>query len=77
MSEHYETDESVSQAKLLDAKTTIKTIGCSLLKFPVKFGVEESIVNAPLVSLSSTCRLKTQTTQKVTSDLNSFITVVM
>jgi hypothetical protein len=41
MSEHYETDESVSQAKLLDAKTTIKTIGCSLLKFPVKFGVEE------------------------------------
>jgi hypothetical protein len=33
----------------------------------IKFGVEESIVNAPLVSL----QIKTQTTQKVRLDLNS------
>jgi hypothetical protein len=37
----------------------------------------QSIVNAPLVKLSSTCRLKTQTTQKVRLDLNSFIRVVI
>jgi hypothetical protein len=39
------------------------------IKIPFKVSVEESIVNAPLVSLSSTCRLKTQTTQKVRLDL--------
>jgi hypothetical protein len=43
-----------------------------LLKFPVKVGVEESIVNAPLVSLSSA-----QTTETVRLDLNSFISGVI
>jgi hypothetical protein len=37
------------------------------IKFVLKVGVEELIVNAPLVSLQS----KTQTTQKVRLDLNS------
>jgi hypothetical protein len=37
--------------------------GC-FLKFAIEVGVEESIVNEPLV-------LKTQTTQKVRLDLNS------
>jgi hypothetical protein len=41
-------------------------IGCTF-KFPVKVGVEESIVNAPLVSL----QIKNTTTQKVRLDLNS------
>jgi hypothetical protein len=42
-----------------------KSIGCSF-KFILKVGVEESIVNAPLVS-----QQKTQTTEKLRLDLNS------
>jgi hypothetical protein len=42
------------------------SIGCSF-KFPVKVGVEESIV---IPHHSSVCRVKAQTTQKVRLDLN-------
>jgi hypothetical protein len=42
---------------------------CFFFKFHLKVGVEESIVNAPLVNLQS--KKKTQTTQKVGLDLNS------
>jgi hypothetical protein len=43
-----------------------KTISCSF-KFPVKVGVEESIVNAPLVSLQS------KNTNKAKSEVRSVI----
>jgi hypothetical protein len=43
----YKIKQDLIQCK---CKTVKQSIGCSL-KFPVKVGAEESIVNAPLVSL--------------------------
>jgi hypothetical protein len=57
----------VKRVELLFIQTALsESMGCSF-KFILKVGLEESIVNAPLVRLHR----KTQTTQKMRLDLNS------
>jgi hypothetical protein len=53
--------------------TTLQSYKGCFFKFGGEVGVEELIVNEPLVlktQIFSNCRLKTQTTQKVRLDLN-------